>query len=69
MTAQQKRNLLYWIAGAILVPLVSWGATSYDARKVSVSDYRVDMQRIESKLDRILDVACEGKQNRRACKP
>ena len=62
MTAPEKKRLAYWLA--LLV--ASWPLlVAFDSRYVDHTEF----SRVESKLDRVLDVACEGKEMLRACQP
>ena len=84
MTTHQKRvawlGVLLTILGAVSAPLL--GAAWHS--KVSTSDYRVDMQRIENNHTRdvqrleardsavftlLLDMRCDQKPSDRRCKP
>lgn len=61
MTAITRQRWIKTIIGLIALPLATWGATAVRTSLVWHSQYDVDMARLDGKLDRILDVACDGK--------
>lgn len=68
MTTQERKRVATWIVGALLLPLGAWSFQRYDASKLDVSRYEREQAGVDGKLQRILDVACDGRRETvRAC--
>lgn len=65
MTAGETKSLK--ILGAIALPLLTALVVGAWASKESAADHNQDVARIESSVQRILDVVCADKPQARAC--
>lgn len=67
MTASETKYAK--ILGAIALPILTALLVGAWASKESVADHTRDVARIETAVQRILDVMCVDKKDARACRP
>lgn len=65
MTDQKRRRITIWTLIVVpLLPFLIGAAKQVWDTKESKVEHQADMQRIDTKLTRLLDVMCEIKQSR-----
>lgn len=71
MTDKTRDQLARWtkVLGILVALSVLMGATkaALEEHFVTQTEYRADQAKIDGKIDRVLDVVCEGKEQVRAC--